>query len=99
MARKQTRRCVSLNKGAFQAGKLEADRRGITFSGLVEFAFREIGVVFDDHPHQTPDLVRDSRARRTKSIAVREAAQKAARLPSRERQLLGDCTANACGFA
>lgn len=90
MARKQSRRSVSLNKSAFDAGKIEAARRGMTFSGLVEFAFREIGIVFEAHPQQTPELVRESRARRAESIASR---------PSRERQVLGDGIANACGFS
>jgi len=92
MARKQTRRSVSLNKSAFDVGKIEAERRGMTFSGFVEFAFRELGLVFDDHPQQTPELVRESRARRAKSIASRPR-------PSRERCVLGDGIANACGFS
>lgn len=91
MANKQTRRSVSLNKAAFEAGKLEADRRGMTFAGLVEFALAQIGVEIAEHPQQTPDLVRESRERRTESMA--------ARLPSRERPLLGDAFANANGFA
>ena len=91
MARKQTRRGVSLNKAAFEAAKLEADRRGMTLAGLVESGLASIGVVFEPHPQQTPELVRESIARRTECMA--------ARLPSRERQLLGDGTANACGFA
>jgi len=92
MAKKQSRRSVSLNKSAFNAGKIEAARRGMTFSGFVEFAFRELGLVFEDHPQQTPDLVRESRARRAKSIASRPR-------PSRERCVLGDGIANACGFS
>ena len=91
MAKKQTRGSVSLNKAAFEAGKLEAERRGMTLSGLVEFAFAQIGIEIVAHPQQTPDLVRESQERRAKSMA--------ARLPSRERQLLGDGIANACGFS
>ena len=91
MAKKQTRRSVSLNKLAFEAGKLEAERLGMTLSGLVEFAFAQIGIKIVAHPQQTPDLVRESRERRAKSMA--------ARLPSRERQLLGDGIANAAGFS
>jgi hypothetical protein len=92
MARKQTRRSVSLNKSAFDAGKIEANRRGMTFSGLVEYALAQMGVVFEAHPQQTPELVRESRARRAKSIASRPR-------PSRERCVLGDGIANACGFS
>ena len=90
MAKKQSRRSVSLNKHAFDAGKAEADRRGVTFSALVETGLAAIGIVIDPHPQQTPELVRESRARRAESLS--------ARLPSRERQLLGDAIANACGF-
>lgn len=90
MAKKQTRRSVSLNKTAFEAGKLEADRRGMTFAGLVEFALGEIGVVIEPHPQQTPELAQTNAVRRAECMQ---------RLPSRERQLLGDAFANANGFA
>ena len=82
---------MSLNKAAFEAAKLEAERRKMTLAGLIEFALGEIGVEIGAHPQQTPELVRESRERRAKSMA--------ARLPSRERQLLGDGIANACGFS
>ena len=91
MAKKQTRGSVSLNKAAFDAAKIEAERRKMTLAGLIEFALGEIGVEIGEHPQQTPALVRESRERRTKSMA--------ARLPSRERQLLGDGVANAAGFS
>lgn len=91
MAKKQTRGSVSLNKAAFDAAKCEADRRHMTLAGLVEFALGEIGVEIGDHPQQTPELAQANAARRAECVS--------ARLPSRERQLLGDAFANANGFA
>lgn len=91
MAKRQTRGSVSLNKAAFEAAKLEAERREMTLAGLIEFALGEIGVEIVEHPQQTPELVRESQ--------VRRAENRAARLPSRERQLLGDAFANANGFS
>lgn len=91
MAKKQTRGSVSLNKAAFEAAKLEADRRNMTLAGLVEFALGEIGVAIGEHPQLTPDLAQANASRRAECVA--------ARLPSRERQLLGDGVANACEFA
>ena len=91
MARKQTRRSISVNGSAYEAAKAEADRRGITLAGFVELGFVVLGVVIEPHPQQTPELAAANAARRAECIAER--------LPSRERQLLGDGAANACGFA
>ena len=91
MAKKQTRRAISVNGRAYKAAKKEADRRGVTLAALVELGFAALGVAIDPHPQQTPKMVRKSVKRRRESIAKR--------LPSRERQLLGDGFANAHGFA
>jgi hypothetical protein len=91
MAKKQTRRAISVNGKAYKAAKKEADRRGVTLAGLVELGFAALGIVIEPHPQQTPKLVKANKKRRRKSMA--------ARLPSRERQLLGDEFANANGFA
>lgn len=96
MAKKQSRRSVSINRSAYEAAKEEAARRGVTLSALVEQGFAAIGVRVVKHPQQTPDLVRANAARRAKSMAARAAST---RLPSRERQVLGDLVADACGFA
>ena len=91
MAKKQTRRCISVNRVAFEAAKLEAERRGTTLAGLVELGFAALGIVIEPHPTQTAALASANAARRAECAA--------AKLPSRERQLLGDAFANANGFA
>ena len=96
MAKKQTRRTVSLNRFDYEAAKQVAAQRGMTLSGLVEFALGSIGVPVVAHPQQTPELVHASAARRAETVTAR---QRAVRLPSRERQLLGDAVADACGFS
>jgi len=88
MAKKQTRRSVSLNRSAYEAAKLEAARRGVTLSVLVESALASIGVPVVVHPQQTPAQVKAAR----RDVALE-------RRPSRERQVLGDQIADACGFA
>ena len=90
MAKRQTRRCISVNRSAYEAAKLEAARRGMTLAALTEAGFAAIGVTFAAHPQQTPELVQVSAERRAQSMAKR---------PSRERQVLGDEAADALGFA
>ena len=101
MAKKQTRRCVSLNRNDYEAAKLEAARRGVTLSGLVEAGLAAIGVPLVTHPQQTPELVQVTAVRRAQSMAARqgENGEGGERRPSRERQVLGDQIADACGFA
>lgn len=96
MAKKQTRRCISVNREDYEAAKVEAERRGVTLAVLVKTALGAIGVPVVESPRQTPELVRIAAARRAASIEARE---KTVRRPSRERQLLGDQIADACGFA
>jgi hypothetical protein len=98
MAKKQTRRSVSLNRSDYEAAKLEAARRGMTLSGLVETGLAALGVPVVAHPQQTPALVQASAARRAASTASRRVPRVPPRRPSRERQLLGDQVADACGF-
>src|SRR5262245_10062066 len=75
MAKKQSRRTVSLNRNVFEASKQEAVRRGVPLAVFVEKALAAYGV-------------------RVTSSEQRHAT----RSPSRERQLLGDEVADACGF-
>jgi 4'-phosphopantetheinyl transferase EntD len=91
MAKKQTRRCISLNRSDYEAAKLTAAQRGVTLTGLVELGLAAMGVPMTPHPQQPPELARANAQRRAQSVA--------ARLPSRERQVLGDQIADACGFA
>jgi hypothetical protein len=97
MAKKQTRRCVSLNRNAFDAAKQEAANRGMTLAALVEEGLAAIGVSFAVHPQQTPELAQKSAARRAESQASPSPAS--VRRPSREREVLGDRAADAYGFA
>ena len=71
MAKKQTRRCVSLNRSDYDAAKLEAVRRGVTLTALVESGLAAIGVSVVAHPQQTPDLAQANAARRAESVAAR----------------------------
>ena len=98
MARKQTRRTVSINRLDYEAAKQEAARRGVSMAALVEAGLAAIGVAVTAHTQQTPAVVQKSASRRAKSVARRHAATPAPRLPSRERQLLGNEVADACGF-
>ena len=90
MAKKQSRRCISLNRSDYEAAKLEAARRGVSLSALVESGLAAIGVPVVTHTQQTPELVQTSVARRAESMAARRT--------SRERQMLGDHAANAFGI-
>ena len=91
MAKKQTRRAISVNGRAYKAAKKEADRRGVTLAALAELGFAALGIEIEPHPQQTPKLANANAKRRRESVA--------AKLPSRERQLLGDGFADAHGFA
>ena len=99
MAKKQTRRSVSLNRSNYEAAKLEAARRGVTLTALVEEGLAAIGVPVVMHPQQTPELAQAIAARRAESVTTRNKAQVAPRRPSRDRQVLGDQAADAHGFA
>ena len=91
MAKRQSRRSVSLNRRCYEAVKQEATRRGVTLAALVESALAAIDVPVVPHPQQTPELAVASAARQVEGMAARR--------PSRERQVLGDEIADAYGFA
>lgn len=96
MARKQTRRSVSLNRSDYEAAKQEAARRGVTLTGLVEAGLAAIGVPMVVHPRQSRELAQAIARRRAESVVrARENTPR----PSRERQVLGDRVADAYGFA
>jgi len=95
MAKRQSRRTVSLNRIDYEAAKQEAAKRGMTLSALVEAALGAFGVPIVAHVQQSPDLVRRSAAVRAERLAARQGDP----LPSRERQVLGDEVADMCGFA
>lgn len=98
MAKKQSRRSVSLNRSLYEAAKQEAARREMTLAALVESALAAIGVPVVTHPQQTVALVQTSAVRRAKSVVARRFDELSRRRPSRERQLLGDRVADAYGF-
>lgn len=91
MARKQTRRTVSLNRSTFEAAKREAASRNITLSALVEEGLAAVGVAVAQHPQQPVALAQANAEARAKSIAKKP--------KSRERQILGDEVADRLGFA
>ena len=99
MAKKQSRRSVSINRSDYEAAKQEAARRGVTLSALVESGLAAIGVPVVAHPQQTPELAAASVARRAESMAARRDGVSGARRTSREREVLGDQAADAYGFA
>ena len=61
-----------MNRGTFEAAKLEAVRRGMTLAGLIEAALAAFGVPVVAHPQQTPELVRMIAERRAESAAKRD---------------------------
>lgn len=98
MAKRQTRRSVSINRTIYEAAMREAERRGMTLAGLVEHALGSVGVPIVDHPRQTRTQVLAHPSRVADRVADRRHDTKPRLLPSRERQLLGDDVADACGF-
>jgi hypothetical protein len=97
VAKRQSRRSVSLNRSVYEAAKKEADRRGQTLAAFVESAIAAAGVPVVAHPQKTLAEVEAHPARKAKRISARRNDTKPRR-PSRERQLLGDGVANALGF-
>jgi hypothetical protein len=71
MAKKQSRRSVSINRSDYEAAKQEAARRGVTLAALVESGLAAIGVPTAAHPQQTPELAQANAARRAASMAAR----------------------------
>lgn len=98
MAKKQTRRSVSLNRSDYEAAKQEAARRGMTLTALVESGLASVGVPIIAHSQQSPELAQLCASRRAASMAARSMELTPPRLPSRERQLLGDQVADTYGF-
>lgn len=98
MAKKQTRRTVSLSRHVYEAAKKEAARRGQTLAAFVEAAIAARGVPVAAHARQTPAQVEARSDRKAARISARRNDTKPRHLPSRERQLLGDGVANALDF-
>jgi predicted DNA-binding ribbon-helix-helix protein len=57
MAKKQTRRSVSMNRFNYDVVRQAAATREMTVAGLVEFALGTVGVPVVAHPQQSPELV------------------------------------------
>lgn len=74
MAKKQSRRSVSINRINYEAAKQEAARRGVSLAALVESGLAAIDVPVVVHPQQTPELVGANAARRAESMASRSGA-------------------------
>lgn len=71
MARKQTRRSVSINRTNYEEAQRAAASREMTVAGLVEFALGSFGVPVVVHPQQTPALVGSITARGGKRSTLR----------------------------
>lgn len=71
MARKQTRRSVSINRLNYEAAQRAATTRGMTVAGLVEFALGAIGIPVVAHLQQPSELVNAMIARKGKSLTKR----------------------------
>lgn len=89
MAKKQTRRGVSLNRTVYDSAKRIAADRGMTLAGLVELALREQGVDVPEYPQQTPAQV----AAHPRAVRERVSVCR----PGLIRRMLGDGIANAMG--
>jgi predicted DNA-binding ribbon-helix-helix protein len=62
MAKKQTRRSVSMNRFNYDVVRQAAATREMTVAGLVEFALGAVGVPVVAHPQQSPELVEGTAA-------------------------------------
>jgi hypothetical protein len=60
MAKKQTRRTISVNRSVYDRALEEARRRNITLAYLVELGFAALGMPIEDHPRQSVDRVQAS---------------------------------------
>jgi hypothetical protein len=85
---------VSLNRSTYDAAKQEAERRGVSLTGLVEAGLAAIGVSVTDHPQQTVEAAKRSVTTRKARMTVTRTTSR----PSHERQVLGDEIADAHGF-
>lgn len=70
MAKKQTRRSVSMNRLNYEAVQQAAAAHGMTVAGLVEFALGTLGVPVVAHPQQSPELAGTIAAGRAKRGAA-----------------------------
>ena len=101
MARKQTRRSVSLNRAVYRVIMQEAARRGSSAAAVIDDALKALGLIIPATTHQTADEIKRMRkARGYRVVKPPRRAEGAAPImrPSLERQLLGDGVADAMGF-
>lgn len=71
MAKRQTRRTVSMTRAVYEAAKKEAARRGQTLAGFIEIALAAQGVPIADHPRQTPTQVHAHPVQKAKRVDAR----------------------------
>ena len=96
MARKQSRRSVSLNASVYRLLMQEAERCGVSAGAVIADGLKALGLIVPATTHQTADEVRRMRkARGYRAVKPPLAVQ---RFPSLERRMLGDAAANALGF-
>lgn len=91
MARKQTRRSISITCLNYEAIQQAAASRGMTISGLVEFALGAVGVPLVAHMRQSPELVGSLAAHRgdqglhRRSVSVNRRIYEAAKQVAADR--------------
>lgn len=98
MARKQTRRSVSLNRAVYAAALAAAHARGKSLSELVTDSLRASGVAIPETEHTALEVVQHAQIQRAKIGVVRAKLDAAiAKRPGLIRQQLGDQIADMCG--
>jgi hypothetical protein len=108
VAKRQSRRAVSLSRPAYVAASIEALRRSVTLSQLVTDALRAYGVEIEETDHQSVEVAQIAKERRTWRVKWRTtlSAFNETRLTNSYlrilrdgpiRRALGDAHADACG--
>lgn len=75
MAKKQSRRSISLNCDNYEAVKREADRRQLSMSAFAEDAFERMGVKIIRHKKLPIELARSNAAQRATKMAEKRTRQ------------------------
>lgn len=96
MAKKQTRKSVSLNRTVYTVLMAEAARRGVSAAVVIDSALKALGLDVPATTHQTAEEI--ARMRKARGYRAVSRPKEIRRYPSRERQVLGDELADMLGF-
>ena len=99
MAKKQSRRSVSLNRHIYEAAKEAAEQRGLTLAAFVEASLAANGVPVVVHAQQPLARVLRHPGRRAAHGIVKAPSPVPSSPPSHERLAFGDAVADAMGFS